>query len=436
MIAPMRLERRVHNVSEIAFGPRIDLRQGRLELNRDALSTLVLADDRLTTCNVELVSGGENARVVHICDTVEPQWRTHGMTFAGWDGDAQTVGDGITHRLAGVGVTACCELPWRKTGGIQIPRENIAELRGPLAELSPLGSLRNVILELQLRDGLPDEECDRAVHLAELRVAETLARDVAAVREPDSIEVFDLSTEVDPSLPRVAYVAQITSQGPYAGTFYYGGYLDRLMPTIVHPNEFLDGALVDGNVAGPNIRIPTIVQQNNPVICELYREHGRSLCFAGVVLLRGHYYGLDDKHRVAAQASKLVRWLGADGAVFTWENAGNGLMESMYTLQACERMGIKAVLITFEHGGAHGDDAPLQFYVPEAVAMVSTGSMDEPLVLPEVERVLGGGDTIRLNPQTGGERVAARGPISLDWRLEMYATAGQAGQSRYAREDY
>jgi len=172
------------------------------------------------------------------------------------------------------------------------------------------------------------------------------------------------------------------------------------------------------------------------VILELYKEHGKSLCFAGVVLLRGHYYGLDDKHRVAQQASKLVRWLGADGALLSWENAGNGLMETMFTLQACERMGIQTVLITFEHGGASGDDAPLQFYVPEAVAMVSTGSMDEPLVLPSVERVLGGGDTIRLSPQVGGERVPARGPITLDWRLEMYATAGQAGQTRYAREDY
>jgi hypothetical protein len=92
--------------------------------------------------------------------------------------------------------------------------------------------------------------------------------------------------------------------------------------------------------------------------------------------------------------------------------------------------------MTFEHGGAAGDDAPLQFYVPEAVAMVSTGSMDEPVTLPVVERVLGGGDTVRLNPQVGGERVAARGPIPLDWRLELYAAAGQAGQTHYAREDY
>jgi len=431
----VRLERHVHDVAEVAFGSRTALSKGRLTLDADHLARLVLVDDRLSACGIQLAAPGESTRVVHICDTVEPQWRTHGPTFPGWGSEIRSVGDGATHRLAGLGITACCELPWRKTGGIQIPRENIAELRGPFAELSPLGSVQNVILELSLRDGLPDEECDRAVHQAEIVVAEDLARAVAAEHTADRVEAFEL-TPVDSSLPRVVYMAQITSQGPFAGTFYYGGYLDRLMPTIVHPNEFLDGALVDGNVAGPNIRIPTIVHQNNPVITELYREHGRTLCFAGVVLSRGHYYGMDDKHRVAQQASKLARWLDARGAIFTWENAGNGLMETMYTLQACERMGIKSVLITFEHGGARGDDSPLQFYVPEAVAMVSSGSMDEPLSLPEVERVVGGGDTIRLNPQMGGERVAARGPLTLDWRLEMYASAGQAGQTRYAREDY
>jgi sarcosine reductase len=433
--APMRLERRVHRVNDITFGPRTLLANGRLQVDRQALVDLVLRDDRLAACNVELASPGDNARVVHICDTVEPHWRASGPTFPGWDSEIQTVGHGVTHRLAGVGVSACCELPWRKTGGIQIPRENIAELSGPLAELSPLGSVHNVILELVLRNELPDEECDRAVHQAELTVAEALARTVAADRSPEDEEVFELS-EVDPRLPRVVYIAQITSQGPFAGTFYYGGYLDRLLPTIVHPNEFLDGALIDGNVAGPNIRIPTIVQQNNPLVTELYREHGTSLCLAGVILQRGHYYGLEDKHRVAQQASKLARWLNADGAILSWENAGNGLMETMLTLQACELAGIKTVLLTFEHGGALGDDAPLQFYVPQAVAMVSTGSMDEPVVLPEVERVVGGGETIRLNPQMGGERVPARGPIALDWRLELYASAGQAGQTRYAREDY
>ena len=154
---PMRLERRVHRVHDISFGPGTVLADGRLQVEQEALRELVLADDRVAACNVELAKPGENARVVHICDTVEPHWRATGPTFPGWDTEIQTVGHGVTHRLQGVGVTACCELPWRKTGGIQIPRENIAELRGPLAELSPLGLVHNVILELVLRDELPDE---------------------------------------------------------------------------------------------------------------------------------------------------------------------------------------------------------------------------------------------------------------------------------------
>src|SRR5262252_2328042 len=74
----MRLERHVHRVSDVGFGPRTFLTGGRLELNRDALTDLVLSDDRVAACSVEVAKAGENARVVHICDTVEPQWRARG----------------------------------------------------------------------------------------------------------------------------------------------------------------------------------------------------------------------------------------------------------------------------------------------------------------------------------------------------------------------
>jgi glycine reductase len=429
----MRLERRSFRVTGVAFGKRTRLDGTRLEIDRAEIRDLVLQDDRLTRCEVQLVAPGEDARIVHICDTVEPQWRVGGGTFPGWTSPIRTVGEGATHRLEGVGVTVCAELPWRRTGGIQTPRENIAEMRGPLATLNPLASLENVVLVLAVRDDLPDEECDRAVHVAEMRAAEHLARAATEGMEPDETVIHELG-EVDPKLPRVVYIDQITSQGPYAGTFYYGGYLDRLMPTIIHPNEILDGALVDGNIAGPWIRTPTIIHQNNPIVRGLYRDHGRDLAFAGVVLMRGHYYGMDDKFRVAQQASKLARWLRAEGAILTWENAGNGIMECLYTLQECERAGIKTVFLTWEHGGAAGDDTPLQFYVPEADAIVSTGSMDEPVQLPEVARVVGG-ETIRLNPQVGGERLPAKGPLRLDWRLELYGGAAHVGETRYGRVD-
>ena len=77
---PMRLVRQVHRVDSIAFGSGTALDNRRLSVDRQALVDLVLSDDRLTHCNVELVSLGENARIVHICNTVEPQWRV-GPTF-------------------------------------------------------------------------------------------------------------------------------------------------------------------------------------------------------------------------------------------------------------------------------------------------------------------------------------------------------------------
>ena len=50
----MRLERYVHRVNDIAFGPRTVLANGRLQVDRQALVDLVLADDRVAACNVEL----------------------------------------------------------------------------------------------------------------------------------------------------------------------------------------------------------------------------------------------------------------------------------------------------------------------------------------------------------------------------------------------
>jgi glycine reductase complex component B subunit alpha and beta len=431
----MRLELGSFFVREVSFGARTRLDAGHLEVNADDLVAVVLQDARLTRANVELVRPGEDARIVHVCDAVEPRCKVEPRrgAFPGFTGPIQTVGDGRTHRLAGVVVLETAELPWRHRGGIQIPREGILDVSGPAGALNPFADLFHLVLELDVAADLPDADCDDAVRRAGLRVADFLAgitRDLV----PDELVTYELN-ETDPSLPRVAYLYQIASQGSFAGTFYYGGALDGLLPTLLHPNEALDGALVDGQLCGPSVRSPTYFHQNNPIITSLYRDHGRDLTFAGVILLRGHYYGMEDKYRVAQQAAKLARLLRADGVIASWESAGNALLEIMYTVQACEKLGIKSVLLTVENGGEDGTDSPLQFYVPEAVAMVSTGCRDASMELPRVARVVGG-DTIRLRPEVGGERFPAIGPIQMSGRLELFAALGQAGWSHHARLDY
>ena len=68
----------------------------------------------------------------------------------------------------------------------------------------------------------------------------------------------------------------------------------------------------------------------------------------------------------------------------------------MLTIRACERLGIKTVLVTYEYGGKEGVDSPLLFYAAEANAVVSAGSRDRWIDLPAPQRVVGPYEAIRV----------------------------------------
>src|SRR5262249_44294030 len=108
------------------------------------------------------------------------------------------------------------------------------------------------------------------------------------------------------------------------------------------------------------------------------------------------------KQRSAHFVAKLAGMLGADAALCTYEATGNTHIDFMLTVQALERAGIPTAAVVHEYGGADGPDpAPLDF-VPEALALTSSGGVDRRLRLPPVERVI------------GGERLAHRGEPAGD----------------------
>ena len=77
-------------------------------------------------------------------------------------------------------------------------------------------------------------------------------------------------------------------------------------------------------------------------------------------------------------------------------------MDGMLTIQFAEKSGIKASTLTFEFGGVDGTEGALLVDdVPEADAIVSGGSIEKHYTLPDVKRVVGG-DTMRLNKESGG----------------------------------
>ena len=125
------------------------------------------------------------------------------------------------------------------------------------------------------------------------------------------------------------------------------------------------------------------------------------------------------KEVIAHNTAQMGSALRADGALVTWVGGGNAFVDVMLTIRACEQREIKTVLVGYE-SGVKGGDAPLLYYVPEADAVVSTGSRNSPIELPEAERVVGPYEKIQILNYPGAPVVPAKGSIRLD-ALDMIA---------------
>lgn len=390
----MRLELGSFQVREAAFtaGPTA-YHDGVLAINRAELTRTLLGDGRLRGVTLDLVRPGERARIIHILDAVEPRVKAAGAgtVFPGFLGPPEQVGEGRTHRLAGVAVLQTVEEFWEH-GGLSV-RDAILDMSGPAARYSPFSRTINVVVGCDLDPAMDFPRRAEAACLAGLRAAEYLGRTVRDL-EPDTVETFD-PTSRRPDLPRVAYLCFLMTEGEVHKSFVYGADITGL-PTVLHPNEFLDGAVVSGDYSTACFRNTTYLQQNNPVVFELGRRHGRDLEFAGVIVAKTLSPLPQEKQRNAAQAAKLAGLLGAQGVVISHDSGGNAVIELMTACQQCERRGIRTVVLTEEFSGPDGRDLGLVHYVPEAQAMVSTGNRDEMLDLPSVERLIGGREIVNI----------------------------------------
>src|SRR4029450_1118845 len=210
-------------------------------------------------------------------------------------------------------------------------------------------------------------------HRAKLNAAVYLARATAELMPP-SIETSMLAP-VDPALPRGGYIDQLHQQGLRAETFLYGKHTQGLEPTILHPNEMLDGALVNGNYRQPG-RAITYAHTDNYMLLDLYRRHGREVNCLGVVLGRGWQDTQFLKERQGWMMARVARLWGAQVAIITADvggRGGNNTIDFMQTIKACEHMGLRTVAIMQESGNPDGSDPTLGDYVPEAEALVRGG---------------------------------------------------------------
>ena len=415
----MKLSLESNHVTGVELGSRTAFSRGTLSINPLELCEVAQCSGCIQGVNVELVVPGEDARVIHVLDALEPRIKVGGdrVAFPGFLGPARTVGDGVTRRAAGLAVLQSAQLP-EPTGGILEMNEGLIDMNGPGAAYCACSDTHNVVLLFTPSPGATNREFEGAVRIGTLRASNLLAKAVLDGGDPDDIEEFELGS-TDRGLPRIAYVDQVQQQGFLVQTFLYGEPVESLVPTVLHPNEYFDGAVVSGNYRSM-MKVPTWLRLNHPVIRELYSRHGRDLHFVGVIFCRGHHDNHQQKERNGHMVANVARLLDVQGAVMTLEGTGNTWVDFMQSAAALEKAGVRTVQLVHELGGPDGRDWPLVDYTPEADAIITGGGADRRFELPAVKRVIGGTHVVFSSNEGWGERLDASGPLTVSAH-EMYA---------------
>ena len=417
----MRLELGLIHIKEVRFGSQTAVEDHSLIIDRDELTALLAQEPLFDTVEIQIARPGESCRIIHVLDVVEPRYRLNGANFPGALDPMGLVGDGETRVLHGV-----CVVETSAEGR----GRNVIDMSGPATAYSPFGTTQNIVLVPQAIKGADRGEYRLAVKKAGIKTAVYLAG-VAKNVTPDESKIYDLPAVAlnhgAKELPRIGYIFPIHSQQHpthQKETVFYGSNIHGFMPTIIHPNEVFDGALMFSYSAF------TYFAQNHPVIEELYRRHQRDLHFAGVVATVAPVT-VAEKQRNAYLAARLAKEvLAADGVIATKIGGGAVDTDLMMIYERCEEMGMKATLIIMERY----PDTGITFVPANVNALVTPGLTRDAITLPSVERVLGG-ETLMLdnsNPDNTSPAIPAlRANQELRlWIGDIAGAISQVGASR------
>ena len=404
----MRLELRWSSVDDVhaASSTRLDGR--RLDIDLATLTSLLAVDSRLSRVQLDLVHPGERCRIGRVFDVIAPRAKlAGGENFPGVLGAVAKAGHGRTAALDGVAVVVTDQQSDSIAGALAV-----IDMAGPNAALSTFGRTENLVISTWPVPGTERSDYLAAARLAGLKASVHLAQ-AARDTEPDRVEAFELppSPRVPAELaqlPRVAYVFQIHSHQRPTGVdegILYGDPIRRMLPTIVHPNEVLDGGVVRGFM-GRNATTWAI--QNHPVIRSLYAQHGKTLWFAGVVVTVAHATEPERVRSAFLTAGLVAHTLGADGAVFTKIGGGAPHVDMAQAASHCEALGVKTTVMVEDMSTDGSAEGMILFDFPGVDAMVNVGAGQEPLAFPAMDRVVGADD---LAAKLRGEMRATYGTL-------------------------
>lgn len=382
----MKLELGFVQINDIQFASESKVENGTIYVNAEELKALLLEDENLKSVELEIAKPGESVRIMPVKDVIEPRVKVNGggNLFPGVISKVETVGSGRTNVLKGSAVVT--------TGKIVGFQEGIIDMCGEGAKYTPFSQLNNLVVVCDPIDGLAKHAHEKAVRFAGLKAADYIGR-LAKDAEPDEIKVYESCSvkegiEKYPELPRVAYVLMLQSQGLMHDTYVYGVDMKQSLPTILNPTELMDGAVLSGNCVSACDKNTTYHHLNNPVVADLFEQHGKTLNFVGVIITNENVY-LADKMRSSDWTSKLCEFLGVDGAIVSQEGFGNPDTDLIMNCKKIEGKGVKTVIITDEYAGRDGASQSLADADASANAVVTGGNANMVINLPAMDKVIG-----------------------------------------------
>ena len=424
-------------VTDLEFSSTTRVENGKLLIDKGELTTQLRSDPNIKDVRLAIARPGESVRIIPVKDVIEPRLSRipeypifPGMLSA-WDPDSDGVLSGEIVSLCGMVVTT--------VGSIVGFQEGLIDMSGPGARYSLFSGKHHLVLDISVIEGTERHEHEKSVRLAGFKASDYIAR--SALDGPLSSDSREtLSNPTDPVVhgsektdvrkrkPKIAYLYMLQSQGLLHDTYYCGVDVKKMLPRRIVPTEVLFGAIVSGNCVSACDKNTTYHHQNNPIILELLRRHGKDWDFVGCVITNENVT-LGDKQRSSTLAAELIASLNPDGVIVSKEGFGNPDADLMMNCSKIEARGIKTVLLTDEFAGQAGASQSLVDSHPKADAIVSTGNANEVIVLPPMEEVIG--DDHIITELAGGSSKCRLPDGSV--AIELQALIGSTNQLGFER---
>lgn len=415
----MRLEMGHIYIKDIQFASESKIEDGILYVSEEAVKAVALEDEKIKSVSFDIAKPGESVRITPVKDVIEPRVKVEGRggVFPGVIAKVDTVGEGKTYALKGMAVVTA-----GKIVGFQ---EGIIDMTGPGADYTPFSKTLNLVMVCEPVDDIKQHDYEKAVRFAGFRVATYIA-ELARDLTPDETKVYETCTikegfEKYPELPRVAYVQMLQSQGLLHDTYVYGVDAKKIVPTILSPTEVMDGAIVSGNCVSACDKNPTYVHENNPVVHDLFEEHGKTINFVCQIITNENVY-LADKQRSSDWTAKLCKMLDLDGVIVSQEGFGNPDTDLIMNCKKIEAEGVKTVIITDEYAGRDGKSQSLADADAAADAVVTGGNANQVVILPKLDKVIGTLDYVTKIAGASEETLREDGSLEVELQVLTGAT--------------